>query len=310
MAGTNLLRRNPHERNISALSGIAEGSGYAKPFIYGALGKEVGAAGRFDKETGRMGTAALRRQGESARLDKTMNRIVEIAKFDPQAGNDMLNRYVSSDPAFKSFEGMQFSGKTEDNKVIVTLADGQVAVLDKDTKSLIPVGPKGAPKKVSTVKGGKQTDTLYQGDKAISSTTGDRWSPGSGSGGGAGDSVQGKGKAAFAYMDKLLREPDEYGMTYQLDKETAAAATLLIDDLIKDNPTATAQRIGQLAIDQVREARQPESAAPSVDSGQQTGDGRIQAPPHPDTWLAAATKANPGASIDSLKQYYQDKYGR
>jgi len=72
-----------------------------------------------------------------------------------------------------------------------------------------------------------------------------------------------KSKDAFAYIKTVLQKPNEYG-TYILDDETARAATLMIDKLVKDNPEASPQRIGELAI---RQGKLGEKATESLKTG-------------------------------------------
>jgi hypothetical protein len=62
-------------------------------------------------------------------------------------------------------------------------------------------------------------------------------------------------KDAFAYMKTVLQKPDKYGMVYKLDDETIRSAQMKIDKLIKDNPTASPQTIGEMAIREIETAR-------------------------------------------------------
>lgn len=64
-----------------------------------------------------------------------------------------------------------------------------------------------------------------------------------------------KSKDAFSYMKTVLQKPDEFGMIQELDAKTARAATTHIDELIKEFPKASAQKIGELAIQRVETER-------------------------------------------------------
>ncbi len=115
-----LYQKNPHETRAGVISKVMPESGFAKPFLAYAMGKELSGAEEWDtqKETEMTaGADAATNAARDAEERKTAGTILEtVAKIsdnNPQAATEILKSEAVRNKYLKGLEGISFVGKNE-----------------------------------------------------------------------------------------------------------------------------------------------------------------------------------------------------
>lgn len=174
-------KQNPYEKRAQITGQVASNSGFAKPFLAYAMGKDLAQGEQWDTNrnaqvdtylTQNMDLQRNKQQQEYA--TEVFKRVVEISKHDPVAATQILKKEAEGNPLLAPMKDISFNAKTtKDDWATITGGDGQayqvylpgLAEVQKDPqnaelkkKYIVPIGNPKDPKGDKTIGNVNPTD--------------------------------------------------------------------------------------------------------------------------------------------------------
>lgn len=128
-------KENPNTQRAKLIGQVMPDSGYAKPFLAYAMGKEMASAGDWDanreQELKEIQSASASQTADTAAQEyaqKVFTNIIKVSEKDPVAATQMLKveSENGNNPYLKKFQGITFNAPTKDGWATVAASDGFV----------------------------------------------------------------------------------------------------------------------------------------------------------------------------------------